>query len=800
MGHIITVHATFSEALERLLFERFLEECNLVIPGSYVAAAKEQDVISSEADFFTKYQEFRQLVRDGEFGLTAQFLLSLYLDLMEKQHLIHVAVHENNFDLRTLCWKFFLPLYFSLQKVNYARYGSFYVEVLLKLEKLYPGLRGLLREKGMSVQAQENFPLRVAIDQRGEQTLNRDAKTTGGITHFASDSTGILKWTLNRAEQANNTRALLQMADINCSSILYKPLKPSQILKSEKLVTNIVRTLKEEYINPFAVELDQTKLINLSSGIPLATEVALDVMSIRKVGEEEYDKFRNERLLKKEKGFHDPIKRNNLKLFSSGNRKVQTEQSTQVKTIEANRNILASLLSLSAKTGQVIDFEKALKYPLSSVPLSLANPDGARRTTAKSKLQGIILDHCSNPVGHPIETLPDKRNVSAFLIDMMAVIRTLTEIPENYEDLTWKFMKALPRNYCRVDIVADMYQEMSIKSAERKKRGCSEKIIIQSAKSKIPRSFNEFLKNGENKRRMISLMVNVLVENRLRAIEMLQCTKIFISTENSCMKLTEFEAIEEDELASNQEEADTKLTLHCLHALTQHPSEKVVVRSPSSDIDILVILLNIIEEQSQVYLDFGVGLNRKGLFLSDIEMEDGLKKCLIGFHAFTGNDYVSSFFRKGKSECWKVVQKNNRFVNTFSLLGQVWELDEQIFVNLEEYVCHLYGYRQKNVNDVRKKLFDKKYVRQGKTIDISLLPPCQSSLRLHILRSNIIAKIWKSSGERSIILPDLSTFGWKGNLTIDWQRQAFPDELTDLLLDFEEDATFGDDEESENET
>ena len=44
------------------------------------------------------------------------------------------------------------------------------------------------------------------------------------------------------------------------------------------------------------------------------------------------------------------------------------------------------------------------------------------------------------------------------------------------------------------------------------------------------------------------------------------------------------------------------------------------------------------------------------------------------------------FTEKGKSEYWKVVQKNNRFVNTLSLLGQVWELDEQIFVNLEEYV------------------------------------------------------------------------------------------------------------------
>ena len=153
---------------------------------------------------------------------------------MEKQHLIHIAVHDNNFDLRTLCLKFFLPLNFSFQKVNYARYGSFYVEVLLKIEKLYLGLKGLLREKGMSVQAQEHFPLRVAIDQSGEQTLNRDAKTTGGTTHFASDSTGILKWTLNRAEQANNNRVFLQMADINCSSIPYKPNRPSQILKSKK--------------------------------------------------------------------------------------------------------------------------------------------------------------------------------------------------------------------------------------------------------------------------------------------------------------------------------------------------------------------------------------------------------------------------------------------------------------------------------------------------------------------------------------------------------------------------------------
>ena len=63
--------------------------------------------------------------------------------------------------------------------------------------------------------------LRVAVDQRGEQTLNRDAKTTGGITHFASDNSSILKWTLNRAEQAKNNDTLLKPANLNLTRMAF---------------------------------------------------------------------------------------------------------------------------------------------------------------------------------------------------------------------------------------------------------------------------------------------------------------------------------------------------------------------------------------------------------------------------------------------------------------------------------------------------------------------------------------------------------------------------------------------------
>ena len=380
----------------------------------------------------------------------------------------------------------------------------------------------------------------------------------------------------------------------------------------------------------------------------------------------------------------------------------------------------------------------------------------------------------------------------------MASICTIKELPDTYEDFTWKFLKSLPNGYHRIDIVADTYQDGSIESEERDNRGSSAQIMIQSSKSKAPRNFGDFLKNGENKRRLISLMKEVIVTNRLRVLNMLRCTEMYISTENNCMKLTLSSATEETQLSSNQEEADTKILLHCQHARERYPQKAVIVRSHSADIDILVIQLGKSECQ-QIYLDSGTGLYRKGIKLSDIEMSTERKRCLIGFHAFTGNDYISSFLRKGKAACWKVLEKNDKFVSTFTALGSDWNLEQSVIEDLEEFVCLLYGRRQKEVNSVRNFLFESKYLNQNKSIDISLLPHCQASLRLHTLRSNVVARIWKLSDEAQIQLPNLSQHGWTIDNGIKWIDKAFPDELEDLLLTEEAETVYEDDEESEEE-
>ena len=41
-----------------------------------------------------------------------------------------------------------------------------------------------LVKNGLSIQAQEKYPLTTACDQRGEQTINRDAKTAGTLLHI----------------------------------------------------------------------------------------------------------------------------------------------------------------------------------------------------------------------------------------------------------------------------------------------------------------------------------------------------------------------------------------------------------------------------------------------------------------------------------------------------------------------------------------------------------------------------------------------------------------------------------------
>ena len=79
--------------------------------------------------------------------------------------------------------------------------------MLNHIDGIYPGLQKVLCSNGLSVQAQSNYPLRTAC--------------------------------LNRSEAATNVNALYEMAGLSAAALVYKPLRPIQITKSEQRVQSV---------------------------------------------------------------------------------------------------------------------------------------------------------------------------------------------------------------------------------------------------------------------------------------------------------------------------------------------------------------------------------------------------------------------------------------------------------------------------------------------------------------------------------------------------------------------------------
>ena len=94
------MHNAITEAMERLLALRFFEETKIQPLESLVKISEDRKLFShniqdESAEFNRRFESFKQTIRGGKLGKTPQFRL-LYLDMMRNQHMIHLAVQENN--------------------------------------------------------------------------------------------------------------------------------------------------------------------------------------------------------------------------------------------------------------------------------------------------------------------------------------------------------------------------------------------------------------------------------------------------------------------------------------------------------------------------------------------------------------------------------------------------------------------------------------------------------------------------------------------------------------------------------
>ena len=209
---------------------------------------------------------------------------------------------------------------------------------------------------------------------------------------------------------------------------------------------------------------------------------------------------------------------------------------------------------------------------------------------------------------------------------------------------------------------------------------------------------------------------------------------------------------------------------------------KVIVRS--SDTDVLVLLIAIIAREvkkgtkkiEQIIIDYGLGSNRRYIELSSItesfaSESDGLPEAVIGFHAFTGCDYTSSFLKKGKSKAFAILRKDKGYVEVFKSLCTEHPDD----AGINRFVCHLYGENDAiDANDARyqkvmrfsqsklnAKFIYVKSSTRPKSLNRSSLPPCRKTLRQKILRCKMISKMWhKADTKEPAAGLDPLSHGW----------------------------------------
>ena len=377
------------------------------------------------------------------------------------------------------------------------------------------------------------------------------------------------------------------MAGIKRSTEDYKCTRPSEIIKSERRVAKVKEVLANEFLNPFDPTLDQKYLFNIGSGIPVDQGSADGILATKEWGEDLYNTFLQNRILSTKEKIHNPIKRQEKALFENSSKKVTVKKNGKEKIIEANREIIGTLLALSAKHDKLINFGTTLQYFLCPVPLSLAHPDDTRRKTAKSALTKVVKSYKTKTKE---DKSPPKQN-AAFLVDFVALIRTVSSVSVTYAELAKTLVSHLPKGYQRVDISADTYRENSLENNERDSREVSSKVIIHSASSRIPRNFTEYLRNGDNKTRLTELIKDELIKNSQEMLGLLSSEMIFLSLDGVCLKITRDMVTEETQLSSNQEEADTKLLLHANHVLHENQNQYVVVWLPSGDVNINMVCL-----------------------------------------------------------------------------------------------------------------------------------------------------------------------------------------------------------------
>ena len=136
---------------------------------------------------------------------------------------------------------------------------------------------------------------------------------------------------------------------------------------------------------------------------------------------------------------------------------------------QEQRNLAFKLLMKSQMLNGPIDFDVLLSYSLSPVPHCLGTPEGFFSKTNKASMLRFLMEDYNADVQHPKDSM--------FIQDGNALSHTLVNLPLTFGGICLQVLHLMVSRKSSI-FSRDSYHSDSIKTQERKRRGCGEQFIL----------------------------------------------------------------------------------------------------------------------------------------------------------------------------------------------------------------------------------------------------------------------------------------------------------------------------------
>ena len=115
--------------------------------------------------------------------------------------------------------------------------------------------------------------------------------------------------------------------------------------------------------------------------------------------------------------------------------------------------------------------------------------------------------------------------------------------------------------------------------------------------------------------------------------------------------------------------------------------------------------------------------------------------------------------------------KRAEFIELFAGLGVTTDLSGTSALIIEKCVFFLFGDQEiASVDELRHKI---KIEKEGKVIDLSLLPRCRSNLRIHTTQANYVAKMYRQANGLVMNLDNPDNHAWHGQGNVIWSNICY---------------------------